>query len=581
MTGMKHHLDDGKTLSLIEAGLAHMRSAEWPEARRMALMAIAAAPENTTALTLLGEAELNDGRPERAWAPLTRVVRLGGQFVHHILYATCLRRLGQWQEAAAQREKAAGKLLAVPVAYFLLGDAYALDGDHARAATLFQEALARDPEYAPAHHRRGASLLAMGDADGARHHFQAACRLRDDNPDYFTDLSSAYSALGRFDEARHEAEHAIAMREGNRVAYHNLGHALLNLNRSADAVSAFDRALALGPNEPRTRFSRATALLKAGRFAEGWREYEYRWLDCQTPRTDISAPLWLGEDVAGKAVLLHGEQGFGDSLQFVRLAARVAERGATVYVQVAFPLVRLFQRTPGIAAVFSVIPDELSIDFHLPMASLPLRVGLGEGGIPSSPYLDVDPDEVVRQGGAVRQRLGQGAQRPDLLVGLVWAGDARKNQPRANLVDRRRSMGLTDLAPLFSVAGIRFVSFQLGEAGSQIGEGGYSVSDATVGILDFADTAARLHGVDLLVSVDTSIVHLAGGLGLPVWMISRFDACWRWLEGRADTPWYPSMRIFRQQAPGDWSAPVNAVRSGLDAWSRRYAELVADSAHAA
>ncbi|MCQ9155570.1 tetratricopeptide repeat protein [Acidomonas methanolica] len=550
-----------------------MKRQDWPGARRAALSVLAREPDHLTALALLGECEMNLGRVACAWAPLNRCVRLGGQFVHRILLAICLRRLKRHPEAHRQRDLAASAVPHSAMAYFLLANSFESDGLHERARAYYEHARALNPADGVILHRLGCCLVILGEPEQACIHLRDACSADMTNANYHTDYSSALAGCGRFEDARLEAETATLLSPASRVAYHNLGHALLNLDRSEDAVAAFDRALDILPTEPRTRFSRSTALLKAGNFAEGWKDYEYRWQDCQVMRTDLSAPLWQGEDLHGKSILLHGEQGFGDSLQFIRFAEELNRRGAHVTAQVGFPLVRLFESVHGVARAMTVLPPGLRFDYHLPMASLPYRLGLTPDTIPSAPYLFVEEKEIERQGGAVRRHMTQGSQTPDLVVGLVWAGEARKHQPRAHLVDRRRSMPLESLRPLFSVEGLRFCSFQLGDAKQQIGTSGLPVVDVTDGIGDFADTAARLFGIDLLIAVDTSIVHLAGGLGLPVWMISRADGCWRWLEKRSDTPWYPTMHIFRQTSPGDWNDVAEQLRARLFRWSNTYRRM--------
>jgi hypothetical protein len=197
---------------------------------------------------------------------------------------------------------------------------------------------------------------------------------------------------------------------------------------------------------------------------------------------------------------------------------------------------------------------------HCPIASLPLAFDLRVGTIPSSPYLHVPIEEAAT---ASHRFFNQLKARLGLVVGVVWAGDPRHSQPDLNRIDRRRSTTLEVFAPLLDIAEVRFVSFQFGEARQQLAAAKRPIVDAMEGVTDFADTATRLLNVDLLISVDTSMVHLAGGLGVPVWMLSRFDGCWRWLERRDDTPWYPSMRIFRHPTLGDWPSVVATAAIAL------------------
>ncbi len=419
-------------------------------------------------------------------------------------------------------------------------------GSREAAAVHFAACVALDPDRADAHHRLGRALEATGQFIAAIDAYVQAVRLCDSNAAYFIDLGSALSCLGRFNEARLAAELAIQLDPNAAEGHNNHGHALLNLNRSTAALASYEQAIALRPAYAKAQFGYALALLKSGDFARGWHQYEWRWHDCQRPRADLDTPLWRGEDARGRTILLHAEQGFGDTIQFVRFAPLLAARGARVVLEVPRPLVRLLGAMDGISAVIAPGDPVPPIDFHYPMASLPLAFGT----VPAAPYLR--PPAGCRTNPHAK-----------LAVGLVWAGDPRQWDSRSNLIDRRRSTSLDMLAPLLAVDGVRFLSFQLGEARAQIAGQPNRIADAMHGVTDFADTAARLAEVDLLISVDTAMAHLAGGLGLPVWMLSRFDGCWRWLEGRADTPWYPAMRIFRQPAPDDWVAMIADVGIAL------------------
>jgi len=470
--------------------------------------------------------------------------------IQHLRVARDLLRSGDRVQAFRAVETAVATLPRSATGHFLGGMILDEVGCREMAAARYAACIALDPARADAHHRYGRALESLGRFSAAIDSFTTAVRLCGSNAAYFVDLSSALSALGRFEEVRLAAEVAVSLDPNSAEGHNNLGHALLNLNRSAEALAPYERAIALRPDYAKAQFGYALALLKSGDFARGWRQYEWRWQDCQRPRQDLAAPLWQGEDLRGRTILLHAEQGFGDTLQFVRFAPLLAARGARVVLEVPRALVRLLRGVDGVAKVIAAGRRLPPVDVHCPLASLPLAFDLRLGTIPAAPYLP-----------APRRRKAH-AGRP-LVVGLVWAGDPRKWDLRSNLIDRRRSTTLAMFAPLLAIEGIRFLGFQLGEARDQIADWPSHVTDAMEGVTDFADTAARLADVDLLISVDTAMVHLAGGMGVPVWMLSRADACWRWLEGRADTPWYPTMRIFRQPAPGDWAAMLADVGTAL------------------
>ncbi|KXV19114.1 tetratricopeptide repeat protein [Gluconobacter oxydans] len=450
-----------------------------------------------------------------------------------------------------------------PHSTFLAGCLYERFRDWPQARSFYLKSLNMNVHAPRIWHRLGIVCLEAGDLDGAERALKVAIQQKPSEAPYYIDLSLVQARRGLFDDALENAVTGDALFPDHVPAINNIAHALQCLGRSEESLPYYDRAIALAPENGVCRFGRAVSLLKTGNFDAGWREYEWRWRCCQTPRTDLTVPQWEGEDLTGKTILVHHEQGYGDTLQFIRFVPLLKARGARVVVQVPIPLVRLLERVEGIDQIVSVLDPELHLDLHCPMVGLPFRLKMTPSTAPGCPYLSVPVEEQVREGGALRQSLTENMAQPDLIVGLVWNGDPRAHDPVATQVDRRRSVPLEKLAPLMEVDGIRFVSFQLGMPKNQIAETGLPVTDMTDGITDFADTAARLYGVDLLISVDTSIVHLAGGLGLPVWMISRSDACWRWGETAATTPWYPSMRIFRQPRSGDWETPVAEIAGML------------------
>ncbi|MBS1028215.1 tetratricopeptide repeat protein [Gluconobacter albidus] len=450
-----------------------------------------------------------------------------------------------------------------PHSAFLAGCLYERLRDWQQARRFYLQSLHLDVNAPRIWHRLGIVCLEAGDLDGAERALKVAIQQKPSEAPYYVDLSLVQARKGAFDAALENAITGDSLCPDHVPAINNIAHALQCLGRSEESLPYYDRAIALAPENGVCRFGRAVSLLKIGNFEAGWREYEWRWRCCQTPRTDLSVPLWDGEDLTGRTILIHHEQGYGDTLQFIRFVPLLKALGATTVVQVPPPLVRLLERMDGIDRVISTLDPSLPLDLHCPLVGLPMRLGLTPDTAPECPYLSVPVEEQERVGGALRQSVVQPPRQPELIVGLVWNGDPRPHDFVATQVDRRRSVPLEKLAPLMDVEGIRFVSFQLGAAKNQIVETGLPVIDVTDGIVDFADTAARLYGVDLLISVDTSMVHLAGGLGLPVWMISRSDACWRWGETGSTTPWYPSMRIFRQPRSGDWETPAVEIAGML------------------
>jgi len=310
-----------------------------------------------------------------------------------------------------------------------------------------------------------------------------------------------------------------------------------------------------------------------GRFEAGWRAYEWRWerRRIQAGKREFAQPLWLGDfPLDGKTILLHAEQGLGDTLQFCRYASSVARLGAKVVLEVPAPLLRLLSTLDGVDQLIEAGQPLPPFDCHCPLLSLPLALRTDETSIPSAtPYLFADAAAVS----AWRERIDAGAdaaEQPEtqlkhLKVGLVWAGENRAHVAELRKIDARRSLAFERFAPLLDVPNVRFFSVQKGVAAQQLAESALRdrVADYTGLLHDFADTAALVANLDLVISVDTSTAHLAGALGRPVWILNRFDTCWRWLLERSDTPWYPHARLFRQPALGDWDSVIDAVREAL------------------
>ena len=347
--------------------------------------------------------------------------------------------------------------------------------------------------------------------------------------------------LGEAEEGARLSRLAVAIAPGLPGAWNNLGNGLLLACRLMESETAFSRARALAPGDAQIRFNSAAPLLKQGRHEEGWRAYEARR---RTPaalirRRAFDPPDWPGGDPKGKTLLLSTEQGYGDALQFCRYAVWMAEQGARVILRTEKPLIRLLRSLRGIADVIAMDDTPPPFDFHLPLMSLPAL----HGEMPVTvPYLSADPLAVEEW----RRRL---SHLPGRKIGLAWSGNPRPGQRSAHLLDRRRSLTRAHFDDLAAIPGVSLVSLQKEAPFAELG--------------DFADTAALVEALDLVVSVDSAVAHLAGSLGKPVCILSRFDGCWRWLQGRDDTPWYPTARLFRQPAPGDWDAPLAALRKHI------------------
>jgi tetratricopeptide (TPR) repeat protein len=481
---------------------------------------------------------------------------------HDIHLGAALHRQGRLAEAEAHYHSALGHRPDLPEAWTNLGLVRMALGAHDEAETCHREALRLDPAFADAHNNLGVVHYQLGRVAEAENCFRGGLRL---NPDYAgaqLNLAVALQALGRLDEA--ETCYRAAHRLGAEPAqvHSNLG-VLLREQGRFELAEAFSReALRLRPDLADARVNLAMVLLLTGRWSAAWPLYESRWevSDMARQRRDFSQPqLSPQSKIDGQVILLHAEQGFGDTLQFCRYAPLLAKAGARIILEVQPSLARLMATLPGVETVLSVGDAVPHFDLHCPLMSLPLAFGTTPETIPSAPrYLAADPDLTAFW----QRRL---AFYPGLRVGLAWAGSSRAWLPHAVALDRRRSMRLGDMAPLAAVPNCSFISLQLGPAAQQLQEppAGLRVHEFADQLPDFADTAALIENLDLIISVDTAVAHLAGALGKPVWLLNRFDTCWRWLLERDDSPWYPSLRLFRHAGSCGWSEVMERVNTEL------------------
>ncbi len=457
------------------------------------------------------------------------------------------------------------------------------------AVASFDTAIALKPDYADAYIRRGLALEALQQSDAAIASFDKAIAIQPGNADAHFGRGISLQRLKRPEAALQSFDAAIAIQPRFAEAHTNRGRALHELRQSVAAVASFDQAIALSPNLVEAlanrggvlmelgqmdgamasldravavapdyalgHWNRALALLLLGDFDRGWPEYEWRWRNeaLGLPRRQFDRPLWLGrEPLSGKTILLHAEQGLGDTIQFCRYAKRVADLGARVVLQAPGPLVRLLKTLPGVTAVFaegSVLPD---FDFHCPLLSLPLAFKTQIRSIPSAAgYLHADPASVARW----RQTLGQ-RTRPR--IGLIWSGRAEHQN------DHNRSIALATLLSHLP-GGFDYVSLQkeVREADRAALSSRADLRHFGVALSDLTDTAALCSLMDIVLSVDTSVAHLSGALGRPTWILLPFSPDWRWLLDREDSPWYPTVKLYRQRRIGDWNEVLDRVAADL------------------
>jgi Flp pilus assembly protein TadD len=499
----------------LAAAVQHQQAGRLADAERLCRRVLAADSRNADALNLLGVVAYQTGRPELAIDLIGQAVSINNaEASFHSNLGVVLKGAGRLDEAVASYRRAIELRPDHPEANNSLGNALGERGQLDEAVVCYHRAIELRPHYAEAYYNLGITLKEQGKLDGAIAAYRNAIQLR---PNY-------------------------------QEAYYNQGNALRDQRRLDDAVASYRQAIGLIPDFPDAHHNCALALLALGDLQAGWAEFEWRWRTSEfiASRRDFAQPRWRGEASEGQTLLIHAEQGFGDTIQFCRYGPLAATRGVRVIMEVQKPLVRLLRGLKGVDLVIGRGDELPRFDLHCPMLSMPMAFGTIVSTIPAADaYLRAD----VGRSAAWRERLATMAIQ-GTRVGLVWAGKP------SNMADPRRSIAVDRMAPLFGLSGVRLFSLQK-DGPKPPAE--LPLIDVMDEMNDFADTAALIANLDLVISVDTAVAHLAAALGKPVWLLDRFDACWRWLVGRRDSPWYPGLSIYRQPRPDDWDAVLAEV----------------------
>lgn len=576
--------------------LDHHQAGRVAEAEDIYRRILGADPEYADAMQLLGVLAAQTGRQAAAHRCLRLAVALrpdgaGGlsnlagveqsagaldAAVRH--YGRALRLMPDLADAHASRAGALRRLGQVPAALTAAGLALALAPDHAdalanRAAALLSCGDARAAERCARRslglNARSAVALATLAAALAvqRRWMEAESAARDSLAidrtvaEPWEVLGAVLAKLARFPESLEAFAVAESLRPGPSV-HSARGIALVAMARPAQAAVEFERALADRPEDVGLHWNLGFARLMAGDYRGGWPEFDWRRRDAHAdpPWRPFPQPLWQGEPLNGRSILLYAEQGLGDTLQFLRYVPLVAARGGRVVLEVQRPLMPLMAGLEGAAEIIARGDPLPPFDLESPLMSLPRAFATDLDSVPAdTPYLRPDPARIARW----RERLGR---RDGLRVGVVWAGNPLFPG------DEERSPRLAGLRGLFDVPGCRFYGLQMGPGRAGLAESVLpdSFTDLGTAISDFADTAAIMANLDLVVSSCTGPAHLAGALGVPLWVALPFSADWRWLTGRDDSPWYPTARLFRQPAPGDWPAVAGRMAAELAALAQRF-----------
>lgn len=537
--------DSAKTLNTLGNALVQQRRLD--EAVNHFREALRLQPDFAVVHNNLGNALAQQGKLEEAVTHYSEAVRqrpdLAGA---HDNLGCALKSLGKLDEAVASFREALRVDPDFVDAHTNLGDALVELGRFGEAEARFRHAHRLRPDDARVHNNLGHVLFKLGRPEEAEPILVDALRLSPGYPEALNNLGNVLSDLGRHVAAEACYRDAIRLAPDSSGAYNNLGNVLADRGRFVEAVASYDHALRIRPGYQEARKNRGQTLLAAGDYARGFADFEARFHSSQHTGQTHSGPRWQGEPLDGRKILLHTEQGFGDTIQFIRFAALVQDRGGRVLVECDPPIVRLLSGCPGIDRLIAIGAPLPKFDFQAPLMSLASILGTTLETLPARiPYLFADSALVERW----RPEL---AAIPGFKVGIAWQGN-----PKYPL-DRFRSMPLAQFEPLAQIPGVRLISVQKGPGTEQLCALGHrfpvielSGFDESAGA--FTDTAAIMKHLDLVITSDSAVAHLAGALGIPAWVALPRAPDWRWLRGREDSPWYPTLRLFRQTETGKWS----------------------------
>ena len=538
----------------LSEALGFHRQGRLDEAEKLYNRVLKAQRDNFDALHLLGVLNQQRGKPGEARRLIGAALKLNPRSPDALSnHAMALHALRRDAEALTEFDRALAIAPGHPDALNSRGALLLELKRPAEALRMFEQLLTREPDHLQARINRGNALSMLGRHDEAIVDYDAMLKLVPGHPVALYNRGNALRALRREVEAIASYDAALASAPSHINAWYNRGLALQALNRHGEAVLTYGKVLALDPNHVEAHYGMASAHLSLGDYRSGWPEYEWRWRRSGVTARRFRQPSWSGDtSLAGRTILLHAEQGLGDTIQFARYAPILARAGATVHLEVQPALKGLLSSLEGITVLArgEALPP---FDLHCPLASLPLACKTELSTVPADiPYLRADETHLAKW----RARLDAVA-RPR--VALAWAGNAD------HVNDRTRSIAFAALAPLLTTPGISFISVQhelrpadAAELARQAG-----VLDLGAELADLADTAAVLTLADLTICVDTAVAHLAGALGRPTCLLLPYQPDWRWTFDRDASPWYPAVQLFRQTAPGDWGGVVRRVGEAL------------------
>ena len=507
-------------------------------------------PEQASFYSNLGNALMEKGRLDEALECYQKALEITPNLVEaHYNLGNAFYRKGDFGEAVRSFQKTLELMPELVEAQNNLGNTLVGIGRLDEAVECYQKALEMDPDNADTYNHLGKALKDQGKLDEAILNYQMAIHSSPANAEALNNLGNLFHEQMRLGEAVERYQKALEIKPDYIDAHDNLGKTFRDLGMLNQATSCYKRSLELDPDNGETIFDLATVHLLRGNFAEGWSGYESRfkrkkWRNIYPFRLEM--PRWDGAPFAGKRLFVHSEQGFGDSLQFVRYLPMVKERGGEVVFETVKPFMDLFKDLKGVDILLegpAGTRQAIDCDLYVPLLSLPGIFETRLETIPSRvPYLFAEPRKV--------RYWHDKLPGTHFKVGLVWTGKA---------TDRRRACPIEELSPLLKIPGVEFVGLQKGAPAKEVSVLPEEMAFRNIGeeFEDFSDTAAAIEHLNLIISIDTSVAHLAGAMGKPAWVLLHMSPDWRWLMNRSDSPWYPTMRLFRQSRPGHWD---NAIR---------------------
>jgi tetratricopeptide (TPR) repeat protein len=536
-----------------QRALAFHKAGQPDKAEPLYQEVLAVSPGLVQAWNLLGVARAQMGRAADGLAAFDRALALKPDLTEALTgRAKLLWSLGRFEEAVAAYDQALAASPWDAEAWNYRGGALSFLGRGEEAMQSFTQAVAIRPDYWEAWNNRGVLAQQLKRHAESLKSFEQVLSLNPGLSEALSNRAVTLSEMGRFEEALADIEKALETKPDAAEHHYNRAGMLADLGRFEDALTAYDRANALKPDYAEAQYNQSLLLLLMGRFAPGWRQYEWRKRRGMKMTTrDHPEPHWLGEDISGKTLLVYWEQGLGDTIQFSRLASQAASRGAKVFLSVQAPLLRLLASMDTNVQVIGPSATPAEFDYQSSLMSLPLALGIGAETISGPPYLKTDEELEAEW----TQRLGP---KTKPRIGLAWSGGVEHRD------DHNRSIALGMLLPLIDGKAEWFSLQKEVRADDQAAlerSGLVSFADK---LRDFADTAALIEQMDLVISVDTSVAHLAGALGKKTWILLPWKPDWRWRLGREDSPWYQSVRLFRQDRRGNWASVVKKVKGELD-----------------